>query len=78
MPIRIELLLIQMHRILMASSNGSGEYLFNCHHSKLSNRYQLKPYEDMLAALVCCWVGASFLEGTGEVFGDETAGIWGP
>jgi predicted RNase H-like nuclease len=38
----------------------------------------LKPYEDMLDALVCCWVGAKFLAGLAEPFGDQESAIWCP
>lgn len=34
----------------------------------------LKPFEDALDALVCCWVGGAFLAGTAYSLGDETAG----
>ncbi len=39
---------------------------------------RLKTYEDALDALVCAWVGAQFLAGKAEAFGDPTAAIWVP
>ena len=38
----------------------------------------LKRYEDTLDALVCAWVGATYLEGRAKPFGDDTAAIWVP
>lgn len=39
---------------------------------------QLKPLEDSPDALVCCWVGAAFLDGRANAYGDSTAAIWVP
>jgi hypothetical protein len=38
----------------------------------------LKPYEDVLDAIICCWIGMRFAEGTAEPFGDSDAAIWVP
>jgi predicted RNase H-like nuclease len=38
----------------------------------------LKRHEDALDALVCCWVGASFMAGKAYPLGDETAAVWCP
>jgi predicted RNase H-like nuclease len=38
----------------------------------------LKPYEDMLDAVICGWIGARFTEGKAEPFGDNDAAIWMP
>ena len=38
----------------------------------------LKRYEDSLDALVCAWVGAKYLEGDAEPYGDDAAAIWVP
>ncbi len=38
----------------------------------------LKRYEDALDALVSAWVGARFVEGRAQPYGDETAAIWVP
>ena len=38
----------------------------------------LKPIEDALDALVCCWVGGAYLAGTAYPLGDETAAVWCP
>lgn len=44
----------------------------------LRSRGSLKKYEDALDALVCAWVGACYLEGRAEPFGDADAAIWVP
>ena len=38
----------------------------------------LKRYEDALDALVCAWVGARYLDGRAEPYGDCSAAIWVP
>jgi predicted RNase H-like nuclease len=77
--VRIESLLIQMQGILAGLKRKiEGISLELPSSDDVTSLSQLKPYEDMLDALVCCWVGASFLEGNAEVYGDETAGIWVP
>jgi predicted RNase H-like nuclease len=38
----------------------------------------LKPFEDAIDALVCCWVGCEYLAGRCHPFGDETAAVWCP
>lgn len=38
----------------------------------------LKKYEDVLDAVVCAWVGACFVEGAIEAYGDDLAAIWVP
>lgn len=38
----------------------------------------LKPYEDALDAVICAWVGACFVNGAAEPFGDDEAAIWVP
>ena len=44
----------------------------------LRSRRSLKRYEVALDALVCAWVGACYLEGRAEPFGDADAAIWVP
>ncbi len=39
---------------------------------------ELKRFEDALDALVCCWVGASYMAGHAHPLGDHTAAIWCP
>lgn len=39
---------------------------------------RLKTFEDALDALVCAWVGVTYLEGECEAYGDENAAIWVP
>lgn len=38
----------------------------------------LKPYEDVLDALVCAWVGVEHLSGRTVPLGDSTAAVWCP
>ncbi len=38
----------------------------------------LKPYEDALDAVISAYVGALYLEGAVEAFGDDEAAIWVP
>lgn len=39
---------------------------------------ELKSYEGMLDAVVCCWVGICALEGRANPFGDHESAIWIP
>ena len=41
-------------------------------------RTAAKPVEDMLDAIICCWVGYCFFKGNIESFGDDTSAIWVP
>jgi len=38
----------------------------------------LKRFEDALDALICCWVGACYLERNATALGDSTGAIWWP
>jgi predicted RNase H-like nuclease len=38
----------------------------------------LKPFEDMLDAVICAWVGACYVQGRAEAYGDDDAAIWVP
>lgn len=38
----------------------------------------LKRFEDALDALVCCWIGAQYVEGRTTALGDASAAIWCP
>jgi predicted RNase H-like nuclease len=38
----------------------------------------LKRFEDALDALVCAWIGARYLAGDAEAYGDSEAAIWVP
>lgn len=40
--------------------------------------YYLKRFEDALDALVCAWVGITFIEGKATPFGDKESAIWVP
>jgi predicted RNase H-like nuclease len=48
------------------------------HAGKVRTLAALKPFEDALDALVCCWVGCQYLDGRSYPLGDETAAIWCP
>ena len=39
---------------------------------------RLKAVEDVIDALVCCWVGARWLDGAADAYGDDAAAIWVP
>lgn len=39
---------------------------------------RLKAFEDSIDALVSAWIGITYLEGAGQMYGDEDAGIWVP
>lgn len=39
---------------------------------------ELKRFEDALDGIVCAWIGAQYLEGNCQSYGDETAAIWVP
>lgn len=39
---------------------------------------RLKAVEDVIDALVCCWVGVRWLEGAADAFGDDEVAIWMP
>jgi predicted RNase H-like nuclease len=38
----------------------------------------LKPFEDMLDAVICAWVGACYVQGRAEAYGDDDAAVWVP
>ncbi|RVU47656.1 DUF429 domain-containing protein [Rubrivivax rivuli] len=46
--------------------------------SEVHSLAALKPFEDAIDALVCCWVGCEYLAGRCYPLGDETAAIWCP
>jgi hypothetical protein len=37
-----------------------------------------KAWEDVIDAIVCCWVGLEWLADAAEPYGDEDAAIWVP
>jgi predicted RNase H-like nuclease len=45
---------------------------------KIAHLSELKPYEDALDAVISAYVGALFLQGAAEAFGDGEAAIWVP
>lgn len=66
-----------LHTRLAAKINGIPEDLVPLDGHMRSWKF-LKRYEDALDALVCGWVGACYLEGRAECFGDADAAIWVP
>lgn len=46
--------------------------------SLIRSAASLKPYEDAIDAVISAWVGARFLEGRAQRFGDAEAAIWIP
>ena len=46
--------------------------------SEVTTLASLKPFEDMLDALICAWVGIEHLEGRTLGLGDHSAAIWVP
>jgi predicted RNase H-like nuclease len=74
---RLELLLNSWHEIVVALQWEVGHLGFEPPKS-FASFASLKPYEDMLDAIICCWIGACFFEGTAERFGDSDAAIWIP
>lgn len=46
--------------------------------SEVRSLAALKPFEDAIDALVCCWIGCEYLAGRCHPLGDETAAIWCP
>lgn len=44
----------------------------------IGNLSALKPFEDMIDALVCCWMGIEYLNGRSHALGDDNAAIWCP
>jgi hypothetical protein len=37
-----------------------------------------KAWEDVIDAIVCCWVGVEWLAGRAKAYGDDDAAIWVP
>ena len=76
---RIERLLEEMRKILNGMrSEITGIELLLPSHDQVATLAELKPYEDTLDALVCCWVGTKYLAGQVEPFGDDDSSIWCP
>jgi predicted RNase H-like nuclease len=74
---RSKLLLNSWHKIVVALQGEVGDFGFEPPKS-FTSFASLKPYEDMLDATICCWMGACFFEGAAEPFGDSDAAIWIP
>jgi predicted RNase H-like nuclease len=45
---------------------------------KTAGPAQLKRFEDALDGVICAWIGALYLEGKCQAYGDDTAAIWVP
>lgn len=63
--------------------------LIRCHLKKVLGEFELtiddtaplrnlKSAEDVVDALVCCWVGTRWLDGAAQAYGDTQAAIWVP
>jgi predicted RNase H-like nuclease len=77
--LRIERLLEQIQKILsgLRSEIGGIDVVLPSP-GEISTLSALKPYEDRIDALVCCWVGTKYLAGQAEPFGDDDSAIWCP
>ncbi len=78
-PERIERLLTEFKAIL----NGLAIHIDNIAiplpvAANVRSLAALKPFEDAIDALVCCWVGCEYLTGRCLPLGDETAAVWCP
>lgn len=75
----ITLLLTEWHRIRAALAGEITDLVFEVPElDAVQSASSLKPYEDVLDAIVCAWVGWRFYIGTAEPFGDGDAAIWVP
>jgi predicted RNase H-like nuclease len=74
---RLKLLLNSWHEITVALQAEFGYLGFEPPRA-FTSLASLKPYEDMLDAIICCWIRASFFGGAAEPFGDSDAAIWIP
>ena len=76
---RIERLLQEMQKILFGlRSEIIAIDLVLPSPGEISTLTALKPCEDTIDALVCCWVGTKYLAGQVEPFGDDDSSIWCP
>ena len=70
--LRIEALLREMAQILSALQRHiTNVNLVLPHPQELRSLSALKPCEDMIDALVCCWMGICVVNGTAVALGDE-------
>ena len=78
-PARIRNLLAEMGAINAALGAVFGDTrLMLPEPSFVPSLASLKKYEDALDALICAWIGVSYVERTAVPYGDETAAIWVP
>jgi predicted RNase H-like nuclease len=78
-PDRLRNLLQEFHAILAALQQqiaGIPDLLPPI--GQVTSFSSLKRYEDALDALVCGWVGMTYLAGQAMAYGDDTAAIWVP
>ena len=76
---RRHLVLVEQHRILRALRTEIQDIdLPLPQPDSPGTLASLKPFEDALDALVCCWVGIRYLEGKAVAYGDEDAAVWVP
>ncbi len=76
---RYELLLRQFARIHDALRRELGPLPLALPSPEPANSLSsLKRFEDALDALVCVWVGARYLSGRVNAYGDDTAAVWCP
>lgn len=76
---RIDRLLETWAQILGVLSREISDFRFELP-NRLTLKFvaELKPYEDMLDAVISAWVGVCVLEGRAEPFGNEDCAIWVP
>jgi predicted RNase H-like nuclease len=76
---RIALLLTEFAKILEAlKQDVCGISLDLPTPAKANSLSGLKPFEDVVDAIVCGWVGLSYLKKKAKPYGDHTAAIWVP
>jgi predicted RNase H-like nuclease len=76
---RKELLLIELARILQVLRTEICKIALELPApSRVESLSNLKPFEDAIDAIVCAWVGVSYVRKKARAYGDHTAAIWVP
>ena len=76
---RRQLLLKEWARILEALSQEVRDITLELPApSSMGSVLGLKPFEDVMDAIVCAWVGVEYLRKNAKPYGDDTAAIWVP
>jgi predicted RNase H-like nuclease len=76
---RKELLLVELARILEAMRQEICDITLELPAAaRVKSLSSLKPFEDVIDAIVCAWVGVSYLKKKARPYGDHTAAIWVP